>query len=91
MSYGVGHRRGSGPSLLWLWPPRLAAAAPILPLAWELPYAASAALEANKKQKQAGKKKKKKAKMVPNPIRKTKGPQELASTFDQEAFGKGVT
>ena len=35
------------PALLWLWR-RLAAAAPIRPLAWELPYAACAALENNK-------------------------------------------
>ena len=38
----VGHRRGSDPSLLWLW---LAATAPIPPLAWELPYATSVALK----------------------------------------------
>ena len=37
------HRRGSDPELLWLWC-RLAAAAPIRPLAWELPYASGAAL-----------------------------------------------
>ena len=48
MSYGVGHRRGSDLVLLWLWC-RLVAAAPIRPLAWELPHAAGAAL---KKQKQ---------------------------------------
>ena len=35
------------PALLWLWC-RLAAAAPIQPLAWELPYAASAALKGKK-------------------------------------------
>ena len=34
-SCGVGHRHGSDPELLWLWC-RLAAVAPILPLAWEL-------------------------------------------------------
>ena len=39
MSYGVGCRCGSDLALLWLWY-RLAAAAPIRPLAWELPYAA---------------------------------------------------
>ena len=38
MSCGVGCRRGLDPALLWLWH-RLAAAAPIQPLAWELPYA----------------------------------------------------
>ena len=33
----VGYRHGSDPALLWLWC-RLATVAPILPLAWELPY-----------------------------------------------------
>ena len=37
MSCGVGRRHGSDPALLWLWY-RLAAAVPIQPLAWELPY-----------------------------------------------------
>ena len=37
-------RWGSDPTLLWLWC-GLAAAAPIRPLAWELPYAAGVALE----------------------------------------------
>ena len=32
------------PPLLWLWR-RLAATAPIIPLAWELPHAVGAALE----------------------------------------------
>ena len=36
MSCGVGRRRGSDPELLWLWR-RLAATAPIQPLAWEPP------------------------------------------------------
>ena len=50
MSCGVGHRRSSDPSLLWLlcWP---AATAPIRPLAWEPPYAMGAALEKAKKDK----------------------------------------
>ena len=38
------------PVLLWLWC-RLAAAALILPLAWELPYAAGAALKRKKKKR----------------------------------------
>ena len=38
------------PALLWLWS-RLAATAPIRPLAWEPPYAAGAALEKTKKKK----------------------------------------
>ena len=44
MSCGVGHRHGLDPELLWLWC-RLAATAPIGPLAWELQYAAGAALK----------------------------------------------
>ena len=48
MSYGVGHRRGSDPLLLWLWQ-RLAAVAPIGPLAWEPPCAAGVALKKQKK------------------------------------------
>ena len=43
----VGHRCGLDPTLLWLWC-RPEAAAPIQPLAWELPYASGAALK-NKK------------------------------------------
>ena len=46
----MGCRRGSDPALLWLWR-RLAAAAPIRPLAWELPYAVGAALKKKKKKK----------------------------------------
>ena len=40
----MGHRCSSDPTLLWLWH-RLAATAPISPLAWEPPYAAGAAQE----------------------------------------------
>ena len=40
----IGHKCGLDPVLLWLWC-RPAAAAPIQPLAWELPYAAHAALK----------------------------------------------
>ena len=47
-----GHRRGS--NFVWLWH-RPAAVAPVWPLAWELPYAASASLKSKKKKK--GKKK----------------------------------
>ena len=46
VSCGVGHRHGLDPALLWLWP---AATAPIRPLAWEPPYATSAALKSKKK------------------------------------------
>ena len=50
VSCGVGHRHGSDPVSLWLWC-RLAAAAPIRPLPWELPYATCAALKSQKKKK----------------------------------------
>ena len=50
MTYGIGHRCGSGPVLLWLWR-RLAATAPIWPLAWEPLYAAGVALKKEKKKK----------------------------------------
>ena len=39
----IGRRCSSDPVLLWLWC-RQGAVAPIRPLAWELPYAAGAAL-----------------------------------------------
>jgi len=48
---GVAHRHGSDPALLGLWH-RLAAKAPIRPLAWESPYAVIAALEKAKRQQQ---------------------------------------
>ena len=52
MSCGVGCRWGLDPMLLWLWLwHRPAAAAPIKPLAWEPPYAASAALKRRQKKK----------------------------------------
>ena len=44
MSYGVGLRCGSDPMLC-----SLVATSPILPLAWELPYAAGVSLNSNKK------------------------------------------
>ena len=44
VSCGVGHGRGSDPTLLWLWH-RPAATAPIGPLAWDPPYATGAALK----------------------------------------------
>ena len=44
MSCGVGRRHDTDLAWLWLWC-RLAAAAPIPPLAWELPDAAGVALK----------------------------------------------
>ena len=60
MSCGVGRRRGSDPTLLWLWC-RPSAIALIQPLAWEPPYVAEAALEKGKKTPQKKKEKKRKA------------------------------
>ena len=51
MSRSVGRRCCSDPALLWVWC-RLAAAAPIRPLAWELLYAAGEALQSKKNQNQ---------------------------------------
>ena len=52
MSCVVGHRHSSDPALLrlwlWLW---LAPTALIQPLAWEVPFAAGAALKRGKKKK----------------------------------------
>jgi len=53
MNCGVGHRRGLDPVLLWLWC-RLAAAALIGPIVWELPYASGAALKRKKKRLSVG-------------------------------------
>ena len=47
MSCGVGRRCGLDLELLWLWC-RLAAVAPVGPLAWEPPYATVAALKRQK-------------------------------------------
>ena len=48
MSCGVDSRHSLDPTWLWLWC-RLAAAAPVRPLVWELPYAIGAALKKSKK------------------------------------------
>ena len=48
MSCGVSHRWDSDLALLWLWQ-RVAAAAQIRPLAWELPYAVGSILKKKKK------------------------------------------
>ena len=48
MSCGAGHRLNLDPVMLWLWLwlwHRLAAAAQIRDLAWELPYASGATLK----------------------------------------------
>ena len=48
MICGVGCIHGLDSELLWLWR-RSAGAAPILTLAWELPYASDVALKKKKK------------------------------------------
>ena len=62
VSCGVGRRQGSDPMLLWLWC-KPAAAAPIQPLAWELPYVADVAPQ----KKTKGKKKSQQNTSKPNP------------------------
>ena len=59
MTCSVGHRYGSDPTLPWLWD-RLAAVAPIRPLAWEPPYAVGTVLKGQKTKdkKQTNKQKK---------------------------------
>ena len=59
VSCGVDGKCSLDPTFLWLWH-KLAAVAPIQPLAWELPYAAGAALKSEKKKKKKKKKEKKK-------------------------------
>ena len=50
MSCAVGRRCGLDPTRLWLWC-RLAAVAPIRPLAWELPHAVGTALKSKQTNK----------------------------------------
>ena len=58
MTCGVGHSHGPDLTWLWLWLcQRLAGIAPILPLAWEPPYATSAALKKKAKKKKNNPKK----------------------------------
>ena len=63
MSCSVGGRCSSGLALLWLWR-RLAAVAPIGSLAWELPYAAGAALKRQKTKRQKKKRKESKVREI---------------------------
>ena len=69
MSCGVSSRRGSDLALLWLWV-RLAATAPIGPLAWEPPYTAGASLK-----RQKGKNKK-----IKNKLKKGSGMEKKTYT-----------
>ena len=65
LSWGVGGRRGSDPTLLWLWH-RLGSYSSDKPLAWEPPYAAGAALEKGKKTQQQQQKKSKDGHQFPD-------------------------
>ena len=68
MNCGIGHRCSLDLVLLWLWC-RLAAVAPVQPLAWELLYATPVALKKQKnpqKQKQKTNQKNPKAKKKKN-------------------------
>ena len=56
MNCGIGCRLGLDPALLWLW---LAAAAPVWPLAWELPCAVGVALKKKKRERDRERKKNK--------------------------------
>ena len=60
MNCGVGHRHDSDPVFPWLWC-KPAATAPILPLAWELPYVTGAAKKKKKERKKRKEKKKKRS------------------------------
>ena len=77
MSCGVGHKRSSDPTLLWLWHKPLATAL-VRPLAWEPPYAAGAALEMAKKS-QKEKKKKERKKRDRNQINKNRNEKEITT------------
>ena len=70
MSCGVGRRRGSDPTLLWLWC-RPVATAPVRLLAWEPPHASGAALEKNKNKTNKQTKKttgRRKCKLIISPV-----------------------
>ena len=80
MSCGVGHRCGSDLVFLWLWH-RPAAAVPIQPLAWELPYDVGTALKTKKKKKKKKRKKRKKKEKI---LRAFKPREIMMSTVQRE-------
>ena len=75
----VGHRHSLNPALLWLWS-RLAAAAPMQPLAWESPSTVGAVLKSKKKGKKE-KKRKKNSQMWPNIFLKVPKPEREKLNF----------
>ena len=85
MGYGVGRRRGSDLALLWLWC-KLAATAPIHPLAWEPPYAVGAALKGQKTKKKEKKRKENEAESFVEP--EGKGEREFKKTYIDKGVSK---
>ena len=90
MSYGVGSRFSWDLALQWLWR-RLAAVAPIRPLAWELLYAPGAAVKGkkgNEKEREKRKKERKREGGRERRMVKAKGeiPCVLASHYHQRTF-----
>ena len=77
--YGIGHRCSLDPILLWLWHKPMAASV-FWPLAWELSYAMSAALEKKSLLKKK-KKKKKKKKTMAGPKEDYIGSRELSAIW----------
>ena len=84
MSCGIDRRHGSDLVLLWLWY-RLAAAAPIGPLAWKLPNATSTTLKIRKEGRKEGRKEEKKEKKKKRRKRKRKV-QKLKPSFSKANF-----
>ena len=88
VSCGVGRRCSSDLVMLWLWC-RLAAAAPNCPLAWEPPYAASAALKTKKKKKKKKEQKKQAWALLPGARRGAKERIQGAGDFGGRGEGEG--
>ena len=80
MSCGVVCRHGLDPALLWLWC-RLAATAPIRPLAWEPPYAVGGALEKAKRQTKLNKQTKIIMGLIDSVQMQLKAPKRLCMTL----------
>ena len=80
MSCGVGCRCGLDPLLLWLWH-RLAATAPIGPLAWEHPICRGSG-------PRNGKKKKDKKKKIIREIRRVEGMEVGCLLAEDRVFAK---
>ena len=88
MSCGVSCRYGLDLAWLWLWC-RLAAAAPIQPLAWECPYAVGADLK-KKKRKENRKKKRRDAEIKTDRKHHVKTETEAGVTHPQDKERQGL-